>query len=69
MCKIEVRSLNHAGGAQALKRTSLAYANARRDYRIFEQFYFKLLEHYADLFNLRFSSQSMRLTRRPSRSA
>ena len=50
-------SLNHAGGAQALKRTSLAYANARRDYRIFEQFYFKLLEHYADLFNLRFSSK------------
>lgn len=27
-------ALQHAGGAQPMKRTSLAYANSQRDYRI-----------------------------------
>ena len=28
--------LQHAGGAKAMKRTTLAYANSKRDYHIFE---------------------------------
>ncbi len=42
-----VRSLPHAKGAQAIKRTTLAYANSQRDYRIFEEFYKALHAHFS----------------------
>lgn len=43
-------TLNHALGAQPLKRSTLAYANGKRDYHIFERYYFALLEHFKKLF-------------------
>lgn len=53
--------LAHAGGAAHMKRTTLAYANAHRDYRVFEAFYYSLLKHFEN----RLHSQFPQSLRRP----
>lgn len=37
--------LNHVG-AQAVARSTLSYANKQRDYRVYQEFYYRLLEHF-----------------------
>ena len=54
--------LQHAGGAQAMKRTTLAYANSTRNYRIFEKFYFLLLERFTDEFKIKLGKRYARPT-------
>lgn len=55
-------ALQHAGGAQPMKRTSLAYANSQRDYRIFEQYYEAMLKKYSSEFQLVFADRYQKPT-------
>lgn len=47
-------SLAHAGGAAHMRRTTLAYANANRDYHVFEEFYYAVLRLFEDKLKLQF---------------
>lgn len=47
-------ALQHAGGAKPIKRTSLAYANSQRDYKIFQEFYEAILKRFSKEFDLQF---------------
>ena len=49
--------LQHAGGTKAMKRTTLAYANSKRDYHIFEKFYLYLVDYFASSFQLQFQKR------------
>ena len=43
--------------AKAMKRTTLAYANSKRDYHIFEKFYLYLVDYFARSFQLRLENK------------
>ena len=43
--------------AKAMKRTTLAYANSKRDYHIFEKFYLYLVDYFASSFQLQFQKR------------
>lgn len=43
--KVAGGNLNHLGLKRAACKSSIAYANANRDYRVFQDFYFSLLDH------------------------
>ena len=49
-----LQTINHARGAKAVKRTTLAYANEHRDYRIFEALYNALVPRFSKCFDLTF---------------
>ena len=53
-------NLHHARGACPMKRSTLAYANARRDYSVFERFYYFLLKHYQTELQIRFPASLKR---------
>lgn len=43
--KVAGGSLNHLGVGRAACKSSIAYANSKRDWRLFEEFYYELLNH------------------------
>lgn len=51
--KVAGGNLNHLGVSRAACKSSISYVNANRDWRIFQDFYYSLLEHLTSIHDFR----------------